>query len=76
MKPRAATCPGILCTDQTRWGGLGWLDLQDSESTSVLKVFLIEALTERYLFIEAFLASLGSKRWEGCGAETPNSVYP
>lgn len=40
--------------------------LQDRESTSVvLKVFLIEALMERYLFIKAFLASLGHQQRVG-----------
>lgn len=42
-----------------------------------LKGFLIEALMERYLFIEASLASPGSEqRWEGYGADTPTPCTP
>lgn len=52
--------------------------LQDNESTSVvLKVFLIEALMERYLFIKASLASLGhQQRVGGMWGWCPNFLYP
>lgn len=50
----------------TRPGSEALACLQDSKSTSVvLKVFLTEALMERYLFIKVSLASLGHQQRVG-----------